>query len=134
MINFWAILAAVAANMAIGSLWYSPLLFGKTWLKHMKIKPADIKKMRKKGNKAMLLAIIPSFILAYVLAQFIDYMNAETIPMSATLAFWLWIGFVFTTNSNSVLFEQKTKTVFIIGMGYHLFSMLVMAAILAVWR
>src|SRR6266478_3785234 len=40
-LNYWAILAAVAASMVIGFLWYGPIL-GKAWMKEMGW-PADHK-------------------------------------------------------------------------------------------
>ena len=32
-INYIAVLVSAVIGMAIGALWYSPLLFGKIWMK-----------------------------------------------------------------------------------------------------
>ena len=42
MTIFLAILAAVASNTVLGMLWYGPL-FGKPWMKLMKMTPEDTK-------------------------------------------------------------------------------------------
>ena len=34
-VNYMTVLAAAVASMAVGLLWYSPLLFGKPWMKLM---------------------------------------------------------------------------------------------------
>ncbi len=33
-INYWAVLVAAVVSMVIGALWYSPVLFGKLWMKY----------------------------------------------------------------------------------------------------
>jgi hypothetical protein len=32
-LNLWAILAATVAAFVLGGLWYSPLLFGRAWVR-----------------------------------------------------------------------------------------------------
>ena len=34
-LNVWAILVAALSSFMLGGLWYSPVLFGKTWCKEM---------------------------------------------------------------------------------------------------
>lgn len=42
-INFLAVLVSALASFAIGSLWYSPLLFGKAWQKAVGLTDEKIK-------------------------------------------------------------------------------------------
>ena len=39
--DFWSILVAAIVAFAIGSLWYSPLLFGKEWMALSGISTSD---------------------------------------------------------------------------------------------
>ena len=41
-INIWAVLVSIVAMMVIGALWYSPVLFGNTWLRLIGKKPEEI--------------------------------------------------------------------------------------------
>ena len=34
-INYWAVLVGILANMAIGALWYSPVMFATPWIKEL---------------------------------------------------------------------------------------------------
>ena len=49
-INYMAVIVSAAANFLLGWLWYSPMLFGKQWMKMMgfdklsKAQQADMKK------------------------------------------------------------------------------------------
>lgn len=43
-INFYAVLVAALTPLVVGSLWYSPLLFGKAWMKENNLTEEDLKK------------------------------------------------------------------------------------------
>src|SRR5258705_4829968 len=66
-LNYWAILGAVAATMALGFLWYGPI-FGKAWMKEMGI-PAGSKPDPKVMRRGLILMLIGSFLTAFVLAH-----------------------------------------------------------------
>src|SRR5258706_7356013 len=66
-LNYWAILVAVAATMALGFLWYGPI-FGKAWMKEMGI-PAGSKPDPKVMRRGLILMLIGSVLTAFVLAH-----------------------------------------------------------------
>jgi hypothetical protein len=43
-INFYAILVAALAPLVVGFIWYSPLLFGKAWMKETNLTDEELKK------------------------------------------------------------------------------------------
>ena len=63
-----------------------------------------------------------------------DLVRAEAALAGAQTGFWLWLGFVVTTNLETVLFENRPLGLYLISNGYHLVGMLGMGALLAVWR
>ena len=132
-VNYLAVLSAAIASMVVGFLWYGPL-FGKLWVKMMSF---DKKKMdeakKKRMGKTYVLAFLTSLIMSYVLAHFVDYVEAMTIADGAVLGFWLWIGFFATTQIGSVLWEGKPVKLYLINTLHYLVALVVMAAILAVW-
>src|SRR3979411_1521354 len=65
-LNYWAILAAVAASMVIGFLWYGPIL-GKAWMKEMG-RPAGSKPDPKVMRRGLILMLIGSLLPVFVLA------------------------------------------------------------------
>ena len=132
-VNYLAVLAAAIASMVIGFIWYGPL-FGKQYMALMNFDNKKMQEMKKKGmSKTYALAFLTSLIMGYVLAHFVDYVQASTIADAAVLGFWLWIGFFATTQLGVVLWEGKPVKLYIINTLHYLVTLVVMSAILAVW-
>jgi hypothetical protein len=126
--NIWAIIVATIVQVVLGFVWFGPL-FGKAWMKEMKIDPKKVKKSvaKKSMMKGGIGMLITSFIMAYTLAQFIVVGNALNI------AFWIWLGFVATIQVGSVLWEGRSWKFFAINTAYWLVGLLIMAEIIAIW-
>ena len=132
-INYLAVLIAAIASMIIGFLWYGPL-FGKMWMKLMDIDKKKVDEAKKKGmGRIYTLAFLTALIMSYVLAHFVDYVEAKTITDGIILGFWVWIGFLATTQIGSVFWEGKPVKLYLINTLHYLVALAVMAAILAVW-
>ena len=58
MINIWAVLVATAVYFVIGSLWYSPSLLGKAWLKSIGKTQEELKMGPHTTNDIIMLPII----------------------------------------------------------------------------
>ena len=133
-INYWAVLVAAIAGMVTGFLWYGPL-FGRMWMGMMNFDKKKMNEAKKKGmGKTYVLAFVTSLIMSYVLAHFINYVQATTIFDGVVLGFWLWIGFFATTQLGMVLWEGKPVKLYVLNTLHHLVSLAVMASILAVWH
>ncbi len=131
-VNFWAVLVAAIASYIIGSLWYSPVLFGKVWAYYMGLTP---EKMKASGmGKTYVGSFITTLVMAYVLAHFIILGGAGNVAAGAQIAFWIWLGFVATVAMGSIFWENKAKKLYLINVGYSLVSLVVMGVILALWR
>ena len=133
VINYVAVLVAAVASMVIGGLWYSPLLFGKQWMKMMNIDPKDASKMKHEAKKSYALGFVSSLVMSYVLAHFVDYTAATTAVGGLQLGFWVWLGFTATLQFGSVLWEGKSWNLFLLNTANSLVTLLAMAVILAVW-
>lgn len=134
-INHAAVLVAALAYWALGALWYSPLLFGDTFIALMRWTPAEVAAMEATGaGREIGLAFVTSLLLAYVLAHFVKFTGAESVGTGMLTAFWLWLGFVATTNLNTVLFESRPLGLYLVNGGFHLAGMLGSGALLAVWK
>lgn len=133
-VNYLAVLVAGISAMVLGSIWYSPMLFGAVWMKESGVSKQQIDAAKKKGMAlSYILNFIAALVTAYVLAHFLYYTNAATVTAGLQTAFWIWLGFIVTVLLGSVLWESKSCKYFLINVVYHLASLLAMSAILVAW-
>ncbi|HLD81782.1 MAG TPA: DUF1761 domain-containing protein [Patescibacteria group bacterium] len=130
-LNYAAIIVSVIASMILGMIWYSPAMFGNMWMKLSGLKKEDIKK--EEANKGMFASAVAALVMAAVLSQFVILTSADTFDEGAKVAFWLWLGFVATVGVSEYIYTKRPAKLFVINMGYHLASMLLMGGILASW-
>jgi hypothetical protein len=137
-INYWAVLVAAIANIVVGSLWYGPI-FGKQWKKLMGFSDSDMRSMKMTPTQAYVGGLVTALIMAYVLAHDAAawagfYGGAGTFAFAFQLAFWIWLGYVATTQVGSVLWEGKPWKLFWLNTFQSLVSFIVMASILVFWK
>ena len=125
-INWLSVVLAALSAFAIGSLWYSPVLFGKAWQKEIKLRDSDIK------NANMPLIFGSSFVLnliaALVLAMFIG--KEATAGFGAIAGFLVGIAWVATSIGINYLFARKSLKLYFIDAGYFVLFFPVMGLIL----
>ena len=130
-INLLAVFVAALASYFLGALWYSPVLFGKMYMKMSEIRPG--KKPHPNVTRSYIFGFLSTLVMSYVLAHFIDYAGATTAVDGAIAGLWLWLGFIATVTLGSVLWENKSFKMYVLNNTYNLVSLLLMGAILAVW-
>jgi len=130
-INYWAVLVAAIAKMIVGAIWYSPPLFATPWRTLVNISEAD---MKASLGRAMAVDFIASLVMAFVLVHAVVYAGAATLGTGAAVGFFNWLGFVAAVTIAQVTYERRPFRLFLINNGALLISLLVMGAILAVWR
>ncbi|MBN9691024.1 MAG: DUF1761 domain-containing protein [Verrucomicrobia bacterium] len=126
-----AVLVAAVSVFLVGGLWYSPLLFGRAWMRangFTEVDVADFNKTRTFGGSAVL-ALIMSLNLAVFLAA--EGTNMVWGAMAGALA---GLGWVAAGGGIVALFENRSWTYLAIHAGYHLVSFSLMGAILGAWR
>ena len=133
IINYWAVLVAGIASMAVGMIWYSPALFGKVWITATGKTQEELMEGQGMG-KTYGITFVLALLMAYVLAQFARYLDVNSAIQGIQLGFWVWLGFVVTVGANSILFERRPAKLYWINMGYYLVQLFVMGLILALWR
>ncbi len=132
-INHLAVVASAAAYWVLGGVWYA--LFENPFIALMGWSPERVARIRDEGAAPQIaVALVGSLVLAYVLAHFVKFTGAETARAGMLTGFWLWLGFVVTTNLETVIFEGRPLGLYLINNGYHLAGLLGMGALLAAWR
>jgi Protein of unknown function (DUF1761) len=134
-INYPSVFVSALAYWALGALWYSPLLFERPFVALKGFTPEQLEAVRAASHAGEIgAALAVSLVTSYVLAHFVRFTGAETARFGALAGFWLWLGFVVTTNLSTVLFEGRPVGLYLINNGYHLAGLLGMGALLAAWR
>lgn len=136
-INFLALLAAVAINMAVGYIWYGPNLFGKTWQKLVGLSDKDIKQSDTVTPMVamLLLAIVEVFVLLHFIkyTQFF-YPEYGDLSIGILTGLWAWAGFVAPAMVGSYMFARRRKKLLAIDAGYQLVVIVLAAIVLSVWK
>ena len=134
-IKYAAVVVATLVHFILGGLWYSPLLFGNKFLQIIAWTPQQLEQMEAQSHaKELIVAFVTSLILVYILAHFVQYTKATNAMAGIQTAFWLWLGFIATTNVATVIFEQRPLGLYLINMAYQLVACSLAGIILAVWR
>ena len=129
-LNYFAVLLSALSTFLIGGLWYSPVVFGKAWMRENGFKEEELKQSNM--IKIFGLTFFLSLIAAVNLAMFL---GPEDKPvMGALWGFLAGFGWVATFVGTHYLFERKSFTLFLINAGYSVVALTVMGTILAAWK
>jgi hypothetical protein len=139
-INYWAVAVCTIINMILGGLWYSPILFGTTWVKLMGL---DFDKMKtdpnfeKNAQKGYILSSICHLIMAIIMAHFIEYTHASGSWFDGLkIGFCCWLGFTLTTMLPNHIFSKNNFSWVLaaINIAYPMVGLSTAGAILAAWH
>ncbi len=130
-VNYLAVFLAAVSSMFVGGIWYAKSVFGKEWMKLVKL---DEKKAAKMAPQALTMAFVLALVMAYVLAHvsFLsnNYFSNSFLQDSLSTAFWLWLGIAFTRVVTHDAFEQRPNKLTLMNVANMLVTMMVMGAII----
>jgi hypothetical protein len=133
-INWLAILAATAAAMVIGFLWYGPL-FGNQWLKLVKLSKKDTEKTWKIPMAVM---VIMAFLQALIVKHFIIftayfYPDTSNVWIGVLTGFWLFAGIALPLVLSSNMFAKRHLNLSYIEAGNQFVTLITIGVILSAW-
>lgn len=140
-INWLAVLVAGISAFVVGGIWYSPGLFGKAWMADNNFTEEQIKKG---GNKGKIFGW--TFVFSVLMAANLGMFLADTPPectgncaQKADISWGAIAGFLagiwtFCAIAIHSLFEQKPWRLILINGGYSIVALILMGAIIGVWR
>lgn len=132
-INWLAVVLATLASMVVGSIWYTPKVFGGVWMKLAKLNPKD---MEKGGWTPIIVSIATSFVMAFVLAHFVylshQFYQADYSFLATALitAFWAWLGFVALRFLTHDSFEGRPLKLTLLNSAHELVTLLAMGLVI----
>lgn len=130
-INYIAVLAAALSTFVLGGLWYSPLLFGKAWMRVNNFTDSDVAKFSKARmfGWSFLFALIMSLNLAMFLAA-----PGTNVVWGMAAGALAGIGWVTMAVAIIGVFENRSWGYIAINGGYMILAFVGMGAILGAWR
>ena len=133
-INLLAVLVAAVATFVLGGLWYSPLLFGRVWVRAHGYTPEKMEAMRAGVGRSYAVSFLCYLVMATVMALLIGATDTITALGGVRLGAVCWLGFAATIGLTANLFSDKPLATYLLDAGYQLVYLSVMGAILASWR
>ena len=128
-INWFAVVVAALVPMALGALWYSPLLFAGPWMAAVGRRPEELNM----GATGYAISAAGALLAATTLGYIVDWSDADRLLEGVFIGGSVWLGFVATTLAVNTYFGGRPLRLWLIDNGYQLISFVVMGAILAVW-
>ncbi len=131
-VNVLGVFAAAVVIQAIGVLWYSPILFGRQWVRFTHKERVLPEEFKKRVGAAFFLTCAGSLITAYFLALLIANLVVVSASQAVQVALFLWAGFVAPTLFAFHIFSISPRhwKVFLIQAGNTLASLVAASFIL----
>lgn len=133
-INYWAVILATASSMVVGSIWYTPKVFGKYWMKVTGVT------MTGKAGQAVwpiVTTVIVSFITAWVLAGTVfmawKFYGSGFFVSAVVTGILLWAGFTAARFITHDAFDRRPNGLTVLNISHELVTIVVMAIIIGVW-
>ena len=130
IVNWWAVLAATASSLVVGSVWYSMSVFGKPWAKLAHVDTDKNKGMFKPMATTIVVSLITAYVLTHVSYLSNQFFGNSFLQDSLTTAFWMWLGFTAARIITHDAFEGRPTKLTAITLGNELVTIMVMGLVI----
>jgi hypothetical protein len=132
-INWLAVVVATISTMVVGSIWYTPKVFGNYWMRVAKVNPGEAKN----AVLPILITLLVSFISAWVLAgaTFLsfEFYGGSFLANALLTALILWGGFTAARFITHDAFEGRPVGLTVLNCVHELVTFMVMALIIGLF-
>ena len=124
--NHIAIIIAAVSSFMLGGLWYSPVLFGKLWLKESGVDPQQ-------GHPGKIFGL--SFVFCLIAAYGFAWMlgTAPTLEYALTRGAVVGLALVATSFGVNYQFSQRSTAHLLVDAGYHAVQFVLYGLIFGLW-
>ncbi|WP_345440846.1 DUF1761 domain-containing protein [Microbacterium gilvum] len=133
-INYWAVVLATLSSMVVGSVWYTPKVFGTRWAQLAKV---DMDRPGATAIVPIVVTLVVSFVTAWVLAGAASiawHFYAGSYLVSAVgTAVVLWAGLTAARFITHDAFEGRPSALTTMNIAHELVTVVVMSLIIGVW-
>jgi len=130
-INEVSVLVTTILAIAVGSIWYSPLLFGNMWMEAAGLKNTDLEMSGKVVVRSLFGAFIANFLFILAIAQFVGIADASGISVWSVSSLLLLL--LVASLSSAVIWEKRSFMYLVIHGGYSAFVIFGGIAVIAYW-
>jgi hypothetical protein len=133
-INYIAVVLATLSSMVVGSIWYTPKVFGTYWMKQTGVTASG---NRNDAIRPIVVTVIVSFVTAWVLAGAVwisfQFYGGSFLVNSLVTALILWAGFTAARFVTHDQFDRRSTGLTVLNVAHELVTILIMALIIGVW-
>lgn len=130
-INYFAVLAAAVSTFVLGALWYSPMLFGKAWMRANNFTESEVQTFSKARMFGW--SIVFSLVMAINLAMFLGGPGTNA-TWGMTAGALTGFGWVAMAVAIIAVFENRSWAYIAINGGYMTIAFTIMGLIIGAWR
>lgn len=131
-INPWAVALATLSTMIVGSVWYTPKVFGTLWMRLTGI--TDQSMRSRSAVVPILVTLVVSLVTALVLAGCVDIAHAfyggSWFANSLITGLFLFVGFTAARMITHDAFEGRPAKLTILNVTHELVTILAMSVII----
>jgi len=132
-INHLAVFACLILSFALGFLWYSPLLFGDSWMTMVGLSQ-EIVEANPPSAGAWITNIIASIVPLYVLAWLFTKLDIRSGIKGAGIGLLIVFAFDFLARMTSDMFAKAPYELVWITGGFDMAIMTISGFVLGAWR
>jgi hypothetical protein len=133
-INYFAVILATLSSMVVGSVWYTPRVFGNYWMKTAGVTPSG---NSRDAIRPILITLVVSFITAWVLAgaAFIsqEFYGGGFFWNAVVTGIVLWAGFTAARFITHDAFDGRPTGLTVLNVAHEFVTIVIMAIIIGVW-
>ena len=133
-INYFAVIAATLSSMIVGSIWYTPKVFGNYWMRKADITPSGDSK---DAIRPILITVVVSFITAWVLAGAIyiswAFYDSSWLLNAIVTGIILWAGLTAARFITHDAFDGRPAGLTVLNVAHEFVTIVIMALIIGVW-
>lgn len=133
-INVLAVIIATLSTMLVGTVWYTPRVFGNYWMRTAKVNPSG---EAKDALKPILITLVVSFISAWVLAGSAaiaqEFYGGNFLVNTLVTAVILWAGFTASRFVTHDAFESRPAGLTVLNSAHELVTFVVMALVIGLF-
>jgi len=133
-INYFAVVAATLSSMIVGSIWYTPKVFGNYWMEKAGVTPSG---NAKDAVRPILITVVVSFITAWVLAGAIyisfDFYGGSFFVNALVTGIILWAGLTAARFITHDAFDGRPTGLTVLNISHELVTIVIMVIIIGVW-
>lgn len=128
-LNILAVGVATVVMLVVSSLWLSPLLFGKAWIRLSGIRPGDIRPADARRN--FLVSLFTSLFASGLLGLVAAHAGSNRLMLFSGVAF-LWL-FIMLEQLNRTIWERQPIALFLLQTFRSLACLMAATAVFSFW-